>query len=145
MKVVIKSIVFQCTFLKYGIVGIINIIFGYSIIFGLMFIKVNPELSNFVGYFFGIMLSFLLNRSFTFQSKNSPLTEMPKFYLVTGIAYTVNLTILTFCYRLVLINPYLSQIIAGSFYVAIGYFLSKIWVFNCRNQPVVGRATPLRN
>ena len=145
MKDIVNHRIFQQTLLKYGIVGVANVILGYSIIFVLMFLKASPELSNFTGYFFGIILSYVLNRAFTFRSKNNPITEMPKFFIVTGIAYVVNLETLTVCYRLLLINPYISQIIAGSLYIGIGYSLSKIWVFKCKKRPFPGQSASPQN
>lgn len=117
------------SFLKYGAIGVINTIFSYSLIFLLFYIGIVPEISNLVGYFFGILVSYILNRRYNFKSSNRGIEEFPKFFISMGIAYLINLATLSLCYRLLEINVYISQIFAGSLYVFTGYLLSKNWVF----------------
>lgn len=52
--------------IKYPLVGILNTIIGFGIIFGLMFTGVSPEISNLSGYSIGIVISYILNKIFTF-------------------------------------------------------------------------------
>lgn len=115
--------------LKYGLVGVFNTLFGYSIIFSLMYLGLIPELSNLIGYFFGIIVSYYLNKYFTFQKKQKSKKEFIQFVLSMGIAFIVNFIVLFISYRIFNINPYLSQIIAGVFYTLTGFILSKYWVF----------------
>ena len=130
IEMMFKPKFLQYTFLKYGMVGVVNTIFGYSIIFGLMLVGISPILSNFTGYFFGIILSYFLNKRYTFQSKKRHVAkEMSKFFISMFTAYIVNLFILNLCYKILYINPYISQLIAGASYVGSGYLLSKLWVF----------------
>ncbi|ASM35566.1 GtrA-like protein [Campylobacter sputorum subsp. bubulus] len=41
--------------IKYLLVGVLNTIVGFGIIFGLMFLGVSPEISNLSGYLVGIV------------------------------------------------------------------------------------------
>ncbi len=118
------------SFIKYGVIGVINTLFGYTIIFLLVYINFGAELSNFIGYFLGIFLSYYLNKKYNFKSKNSYKKEMPKFLTSMFIAYLLNLIVLVFCYRYIGINVYISQLIAGVVYTLTGYVISKVWVFN---------------
>ena len=94
-----------------------------------MFIGLSPEISNFLGYFFGFFSSYFFNKKYNFKSTNSHQKDLPKFLLSMCMAFLVNLLVLSISYRLLMLNAYLSQVIAGIFYIITGYLLSKLWVF----------------
>lgn len=117
-------------FSKYIFVGGFNTVISYGIIFFLMYKGVSPEVSNFIGYAFGISLSFLLNKKYTFDT--SSLVAKSSFYrylLVMSIAYCINLLFVSLSYRVLGINPYLSQVLGGFFYTIVGFIGSKYFVF----------------
>jgi len=116
-------------FLKYLLVGIINTIVGYGIIFFLMFVGVSPEISNIVGYAVGISVSYVLNKIYTFQSKAHPKKEFPKFVLSLLASYTLNFLTLVLCIHILKINPYISQIISGAVYTLSGFVFLKYFAF----------------
>ncbi len=120
------------TFIKYATIGLFNTFIGYGIIFILFYFGIFPELSNFIGYFIGFFVSYFLNKKYNFKSKNEHKKDFPKFILSMIIAYLLNLLILIICYRFLGMNVYLSQILAGFVYMIVGYFLSKIWVFESK-------------
>ena len=115
--------------LKYLLVGIINTIVGYGIIFFLMFVGVSPEISNIVGYAVGISVSYVLNKIYTFQSKAHPKKEFPKFVLSLLASYTLNFLTLVLCIHILKINPYISQIISGAVYTISGFVFLKYFAF----------------
>lgn len=121
--------ILQYSFIKYLMVGMINTLVGFGIIFILMYRGLLPEIANFIGYLCGFILSFILNKYFTFKSKNYVKSEFIRFALSMGIAYLINLLILVISYRYFGINEYISQIIAGIFYTLSGYLLSKFYAF----------------
>ena len=71
---------------RYLCVGVLNTIVGFGVIFGLMLCGVNPEISN----VFGIIFSYVVNKIFTFKSKNRSKTEFIKFILTMALAYILN-------------------------------------------------------
>jgi len=115
--------------LKYLLVGIINTIVGYGIIFFLMFVGVSPEVSNIVGYAVGISVSYVLNKIYTFQSKAHPKKEFPKFVLSLLASYTLNFLTLVLCIHIFKVNPYISQIISGAVYTISGFVFLKYFAF----------------
>ena len=117
------------TFYKYILIGVFNTALGYGLTFYLFWIGVLPELANLLGYIAGFISSYILNKKFNFKSKNKHRIELPKFIVSMMIAYLVNLIVLYISYRAYEINVYISQVIAGVFYVAVGYLLSKKIVF----------------
>lgn len=121
--------ILQYSFIKYLIVGVFNTLVGFGVIFILMHIGLLPEMANFIGYLCGIIVSFVLNKYFTFKSKNYLKKEFIKFVASMGIAYLINLLVLIVLYRYFGVNEYISQIIAGIFYTISGYILSKFYAF----------------
>ena len=120
------------TLVKYLLVGILNTIVGFGLIFLLMWRGFSPELANIIGYAVGICFSFVMNRIFTFQSKQTSkkanLREFIKFVSSMLIAWSLNFITLKICLKMG-VNAYLAQIISGGIYTITGYLLSKIWVF----------------
>lgn len=74
--------------IKFLIVGVVNTLFGAAIMFGLYnLVGCSYWLSSAANYFFGSILSFFLNKSFTFGNKDSLRNTVPKFVLNTLICY----------------------------------------------------------
>ena len=74
--------------IKFLIVGVVNTLFGTAIMFGLYNLAgCNYWVSSAANYFFGSILSFFLNKNFTFQNKDSLQKTMPKFVLNILLCY----------------------------------------------------------
>jgi len=115
-------------FLTFNLVGIVNTLFGFSIIFTLMFLGLSAVASNFIGYFFGAILSYTLNKKYTFKSDTKDKTEVLKFFTVLLISYCINL--LTLQWLLTLLNPYSAQFISAIIYTLSSFILAKLFVFS---------------
>lgn len=121
--------VLQMSAVKYAIVGGINTLVCWVVILVLMWFGVIPEVANVLGYAVGFANSYILNKTFTFQSTNSHKQDLIRFGVAMGLAYLINLGVLIVCHRVFLVDKYLSQIIAAVFYTASGYIISKFWAF----------------
>ncbi len=117
------------SFITYGIVGVVNTIFGYSIMFGLTFLGVMPEIANALSYGLAFVLSYILNKKFTFSSQREHKRDFTRFAFASGIAYGTNLLTLIICYRILLWNEYIALLFASIMYVIVGYMLHKFWTF----------------
>ena len=123
---------FSKYFSKYLLVGVVNTIFGFSIIFGLMWLEIpviTPKVANFVGYFCGFILSYFLNKHFTFESKNSHKRDFTLFAIVMLCAYLINIATLEIALSWLQINKYVAQIIAGIAYTISGYIFNRFFAF----------------
>ncbi|PAF51689.1 hypothetical protein BKH43_00145 [Helicobacter sp. 13S00401-1] len=110
--------------IRYLVVGVINTIVGFGLIFLLTYLKVNPYIANIVGYVVGIVVSYLLNSFFTFKKK----ANFFMFVISMGVAWLANIIMLKVALELS-VNVYIAQILAGIVYVIVGFGLSKIVVF----------------
>ena len=114
-------------FIAYNIVGIVNTLFGFSIIFLLMYIGIDATMSNGIGYALGALLSYALNQKYTFSGTKHTTLLAVKFFGVLFIAYLLN--VLTLRWLLESMNPYLAQIGAGGVYTVCAFLLAKFMVF----------------
>jgi putative flippase GtrA len=117
-------------FPRFLLVGVANTALGYAVIFACMYLaRLSPELSNAAGYAVGFLVSYFLNRHFTFRSAQRRSTELVRFGIVFLIAYTANLAVLIVLVRTLEVHAGLSQIIAGVIYIGTAYMLNKHYVF----------------
>lgn len=73
---------------RFILVGVINTVVGLSIIFTSLHVLGLPYyLSTFIGNSTGAVVSYLLNKSFTFQSKKSVQKSAPLFIFVVVVSY----------------------------------------------------------
>lgn len=117
-------------FARFILVGLLNTAWGYLIIFGFMYVLAwSPEASNAAGYGIGLVTSYLLNRIYTFRSKNRKRYEFGRFLFVFAVAFAANMATLYTMVRWLVWNPYYSQILAGGIYVITSYLLNRAFVF----------------
>jgi putative flippase GtrA len=118
-------------FSRFLLVGFANTVLGYAVIFGCMYLAgLTPELSNAVGYLVGLVVSYLLNRHFTFRSARRRSTEFVRFVIVFLTAYTANFVVLVGLVRGLGLHAALSQVVAGVVYIGTAYLLNKRYVFH---------------
>ena len=110
--------------------GIVNTIFGFSLIFSLMFMGLSATTSNAIGYLFGAILSYYLNKKYTFKSNEKNRSEALKFFMVLFISYIINFIILQLL--ITRTDPYLAQFISAIAYTLSSFILAKFFVFKNR-------------
>jgi len=121
-------------FSRFLMVGVLNTLIGYFVIFSCMYVvELGPESSNIAGYATGLIFSYLLNRNYTFKSKQGQRSEIFRFVFVFFIAYASNFGVLLILIYGFKINAGASQIIASIAYITISYLLNKHFVFKIHN------------
>ena len=118
-------------FLRYICVGVLNTSVGYAIIFACMYIlSLDAVMSNFIGYGLGLVVSYMLNKFFTFRTSARSMSEPIKFVMVFGVSYTANLVALIALIDIFHMHKGLAQFPAGVMYIALSYILNKRYVFS---------------
>ena len=92
-----------------------------------MFFGLSATVSNAIGYFFGAILSYILNKKYTFKSKDKNHSEAIKFFMVLAISYLLNF--ITLQWFLLSINAYYAQLISAIVYTLSSFILAKFFVF----------------
>jgi putative flippase GtrA len=117
-------------FSRYLVVGVLNTAWGYLIIFGFMYVlDWSPEASNVMGYAIGLVTSYVLNRRYTFNSRDTTLPEFVRFLGTFAVAFSANFISLAFLVRVLDVHAAISQVLAGVVYVGTSYLLSRHYVF----------------
>lgn len=88
--------------------------------------------ANAVGYATGLLLSFTLNRAWTFRDSGNVLTTFVRFLLVFAVAYAANLAVLKTTLDEWARTPYLPHLAGMVVYTLTFYVGSRLLVF--RNQ-----------
>lgn len=82
------------TFFRFLLVGVANTILGLSVIYLLLhLVGMSYWMSTFLGNSVGAMMSYYLNRRFTFRSKNAVSKSLILFIIVTLLCYVVSYSI----------------------------------------------------
>lgn len=76
--------------LKFLLVGVVNTLVGTAIMFGLYnFAGINYWISSAANYILTSILSYFLNKYFTFRSQSNSLREILRFALNIAVCYTI--------------------------------------------------------
>ena len=110
--------------IRFLLVGLVNAISGYTLIILLYsLLNLNFYLSNFIGYLFGLMISFTLNKNFVFKAQGKIIVQFLKFILSFFLSYFLNIFVFYISSEFINLNYYLALIIASLFY-SISFFIS---------------------
>ncbi len=117
-------------FSRFLVVGVLNTLLGYAVIFACMYgAGLSPELSNVAGYAVGLFLSYFLNKFYTFESASKSHKEIMRFLAVFALAYGANFIALQVLIYQMGIYKGLSQVLAGIIYIVASFLLNKHYVF----------------
>ena len=116
--------------LRFLLVGLANTAVGLLCIWGAMrFLALNEAAANFIGYAFGLVFGFTLNRSWTFSHSEAFSRSFPRWLVVALLAYPTNLAIVLVAHRLGGMDPYFAQPLGIGAYTAIMFLGGRCYVF----------------
>ncbi|HEY5718670.1 MAG TPA: GtrA family protein [Motiliproteus sp.] len=116
--------------LRFLTVGLANSLFGLVLIFAAMYWGgLSKELANGLGYAGALILSYLLNKSFTFAHRGAYLTTAWRFGLVIVLAYLANLATVILAAEQLGVNAYLAQVLGIPPYTLVTFFGCRAYVF----------------
>ena len=116
--------------IKFGLVGVGNTAFGLTVIYLCKAAGMADVPANVAGYACGLILSFQLNKAWTFGDSGKMRT-----WLAVGfagafvVAYASNLAVLVFLLNVVGLNSYLAQAMSLLVYTTVFYVFSAFFVF----------------
>lgn len=109
-------------------VGVLNTVVGYAVIAALIAVGANDVTANFTGYLVGLLLSYTLNRKWTFNDRGRWLERLPRFVITFLLSYGANLYVVL---RLIEvgIDRYLAHLSGIGIYTVLTYCGSLYFVF----------------
>ena len=117
---------------RFAVVGMLNTVAGLAVIYAARALGLGEVAANATGYAIGLMLSFTLNRRWTFRHRGSLLGPASRFAVVTLAAWLANLAVLLGLLHLGM-AAVLAQACAVLSYTVISYLGSRWWAF--ANKP----------
>ncbi len=119
--------------IRFLLVGLVNTGFGLAIIWSAMrFLGAGPGLANLIGYALGLILSFALNRAYTFAHEGEVSRSFPRWLAVAGVAYLANLAVVLFAHHVLGVDAYLAQPLGIPAYTLISFLGGRHFVFAAR-------------
>jgi putative flippase GtrA len=122
---------------RFAVAGALNTIAGLALIYIARGLGLGEVLANATGYAIGLVLSFGLNRHWTFAHRGPLLPLALKFAVVTLLAWLANLAVLLELLRLG-VSPVLAQAGAVFPYTLASYLGCRWWVFVDRSNHMEG-------
>ena len=116
--------------IRFATVGLANTAIGLAAIYAVMFFfQTGPAIANAIGYAIGLAVSFSLNRVWTFNSDRPVGHVLPKYLLVAGLSYLLNLGAVIAATSHFSVNPYLAQLLGVGIYTVCVFFGRRWFVF----------------
>ncbi len=129
--------IFDKQFCKFLLVGVINTVFGYTIMFSFYnLLDFGYWFSSFANYFFASILSYFLNKNFTFKSNGSIILfsiNISICYLIAyGIAKPITLWMLSdFSNEL---TENIAMLLGSGLFVILNYLTQRFITFSFQNH-----------
>lgn len=115
---------------RFLIVGVLNTIVGLSVIFACKaFAGFGDALANATGYAVGLAVSFVLNRSWTFDFTGRSARALLRFLLVFAVAYVLNLLTVLALIRYAGMPSYLAHVLGIIPYTTFSFLANHYFVF----------------
>jgi len=117
-------------FIKFLFVGLLNTSIAYCVFHIFFnFFNFHYNSSATIGYFIGILNSYIWNKYWTFKSKKTIKAELTKFIIVYLFSYTLNIVTLTVFVEIINIIPEIGEIVGIGFATVISFFGMKYYSF----------------
>lgn len=116
---------------RFAIVGVANTLVDFGV-FTLLthLLGVGVYLSQVAGYCAGVVNSYLLNRSWTFRSKERFFgPALAKFLLLSGGMILFSTGIMYLCYDLAGLPRLVSKVIVTAAVMVVNFLANRFWVF----------------
>ena len=119
----------SATALRFMLVGIVNTLVGLGSIFAAKGIfGIGDVAANAIGYGIGLLVSFSLNRSWTFRHNGPVVRAIVAFLIVQAAAYSLNLACVLGMIEYG-IDSYLAQALGMPPYMVVSYLGSRYFAF----------------
>jgi putative flippase GtrA len=113
----------------FSLVGVVNTIVGFSIIFIATTLGASPIWANVFGYGAGLCVSFVLNSRVTFQRRRTGRSTLLRFLCAFAIAFAANITLVWVITHVFALRGPLASLAGAPAFTVIFYVLSECWVF----------------
>ncbi|UAJ09806.1 GtrA family protein [Glacieibacterium megasporae] len=115
--------------LRFLTVGVANTLLTLAIIYLLMHLGVDYRVANAVGYLVGFVVSFVLNRNWTFAHEGHWVASLARWLVVAAVAYGGNLLTVVVLHQWLGVDARLAQLGGMPVYTLISYAGGRFFAF----------------
>lgn len=133
---------FDRTVIKFLLVGLLNTLFGTAIMFSLYNLAgCSYWLSSAANYILGSILSFFLNKYFTFQNRERSVGQVLRFIINISACYLIAYGVAKPAVRMLLSSQSISiqenaaMLVGMVLFTALNYFGQRFFAFRSTKQP----------
>jgi putative flippase GtrA len=116
----------------YALCGGSGVLLDFAAYMALLAFEVNYQVANACGYFAGTLLSFALNRHFTFQTYDNTLRRLAMFFAAAGVGYLISTIVLWLLIERIGLNPLLAKIATLGVVLVVQFSLNRAITFRQR-------------
>jgi putative flippase GtrA len=120
-------------FLRFITSGLANSLLGLVIIYLAKFAGGGDIVANATGYAVGFLLSFVVNKKWTFKSDSSTMIALIRFAIVMAAAYLANLCTVITLIEVLKIDGFIAQACGIPVYAIIGFLGCRFFAFSHKN------------
>ncbi|WP_338449488.1 GtrA family protein [Niallia oryzisoli] len=121
-------------FMKYSFVGCISTLIYFISVFVLVeWFIYDPLYASALSFIFMTLISYLLNRKFTFGSTLSTKTLL-RFLVVSLIGFIINFIIMYLIVKVFDLHYYLGELVTTLIIPVINFILNNYWTFRIKNE-----------
>lgn len=125
----ITSVAMSSSLVRFLLTGAANTLLGLAIIYALKLLGMHDVAANLLGYALGISISYAMHAAWSFSYRGSIRAALPRYVLVTVLAYLANLATVSVALYWWGLNGYVAQAFGIPPYVLVGYLGAKLYVF----------------
>jgi len=115
--------------LRFLTVGVVNTLLTLGIIYLLMHLGIDYRIANAAGYVIGFIVSFVLNRNWTFTHSGGWLASFARWVVVAAVAYGGNLATVVLLHQWLGVDARLAQLGGMPVYTLISYAGGRFFAF----------------
>ncbi len=116
-------------------VGVLNSAIGLALIYVAMALGADYRVANAIGYAGGILVSFVVNRGWTFDHKGDWRASLLRWLVVVGIAYLAQFVMVVWLHDIVGLDARIAQAAGVPFYTLLSFLGARYFAFPDKVQP----------
>jgi putative flippase GtrA len=126
--------------LRYAIVGLTSNGIAFSIYLLVTWLGVSPEAAAAGLYLVGATSGYFGNYQWTFSSKRSHLSTLPRFMVAHALGFSIQIILISYLYRKIGLNHQFAQLVTVGCIAMILFLTFKYYVYPERNSRSSGES-----
>ena len=129
IKLIVKLLIKYNKFIKFSIVGFSNLFISLAVYYILIFLSINYQIANTVGFLVATFNSYFWNKLWVFKNNKNKISDIIKFYIVCLLSWLLSTILLYIWIQKLGISDKIAPIVNLCITTPLNYLMNKLWVF----------------